>query len=150
MDEQHIDEHGQPDDGYELPQRTALLDFQGGPHQGAEVRCVLDVEIGTLLWFESMQRMQGNVAEVARMFQRFGDEFLVSWNLTRGGEPLPASGAGMLRVTPAFAMALVDAWMRAVAEVPLPLGSPSSAGATSAARSMNRAARRSASRSRRS
>lgn len=71
------------------------------------------------------------VPTVDRMFTILG-ESLVEWNLEdRKGSPVPATPAGVRSQSLRLVLAVVQAWMAAVAEVDAPLGNGSGGGETS-------------------
>lgn len=118
--------------GFELPERTALLQFEDGEYAGAEVRCRLNVGMGVMfdLW-----RLQNSPTpdDIQRAFLLFADEALIEWNLTRRGEAIPASPEGLGRVPMEFIRLLLAKWQEAAIGVPDPLDSRSANGATSRA-----------------
>lgn len=120
---------------FEEPQRTALLRFEGSEFGGAEVRCRLNVPMQMFFDFQHVQDSE-DAGEVEAAFQRFGDDVLIDWNVQEGGAPIPATGEGFKRVSPAFAAIIMQEWVQAVAEVPAPLGEPSPSGSTSGVESV--------------
>ena len=118
--------------GYRLPQRTAVLDFEGTPYDGARVRCRLSVSLRTLLDLQGLAESR-DAAELRVGFMRFGAEVLLGWNLEYpDGAPIPAGAEGMLDLDQEFAQELMTRWVQVVSQPPAPLGGPSGNGATSA------------------
>ena len=62
---------------YRLGQRTALIEFEDDPElDESELRCKLDVPLGTMLEIESLM----SSGEVKSGFEKFAKEVLISWN----------------------------------------------------------------------
>ena len=99
--------------GFEPPKKTYRLLFVDADYSGAEVVC----HSTTLGMLDSIDR------SVAGM-KLFGDEILVSWNVTKDGEELPANGEGMMATDGAFAIAVIEAWAKGMTGVSDPLESP--------------------------
>ena len=113
--------------GYRVPKRELELTFEGTDYDGAVVRCRLDIPLARVL---ELQRTDDDVASI---YALFGDEFLVSWNLEDdNGDPIPATGAGMLAQPPMFCAAVLQAWQEQVTKAPAPLVQKSPAGSSSA------------------
>jgi hypothetical protein len=117
--------------GYEPPSTGLKLDFSDTPYAGLEVTMGA-VSLGQILDIEDLTEATGGTRE---MVTRFAD-CLESWNVTRGGEPVPADLAGVLSQDPNFILAIVLAWQRNVATAPPPLPGALSSGGTSAEASM--------------
>lgn len=107
--------------GFEVPAKTYRLVFEDEDYAGAEVRC-RSTSIGRL----------NEIASSTEAMRLFGDEILIDWNLTENGEPVPATGEGMVRVPVEFGRAILNAWTQALVGISGPLGGPSSNGAGSA------------------
>ena len=77
------------------------------------------------------QEITGDMAKNATQLLDAFAANLVSWNVTRKGEAVPATRAGVGSLKFDFVLKVIMAWMEAIASVdtPLPVGSPS--GATS-------------------
>jgi hypothetical protein len=110
---------------FELPQRTARLIFEGD-FEGAEVIILLDASIGQVLKAQKLLA-EGNIEALCQFLALI----LVDWNVADHDGRLPADFEGLLRCTPAFVGALVDQWVKAQTEPPLPLGASSRNGSTS-------------------
>ena len=109
--------------GFEEPSDTVTLVIEGD-YAGAEVKCLLNVPLS--VYFGIARAQSSNDTEAA--FRLLGDEVLDSWNVTLGGVALPATGDGMLMVSPKFATMIVGAWVEAAANPPAPLGESSGDG----------------------
>jgi len=113
--------------GFRLPERTALLRFSG-EYEGAEVRVRLDAPLALFLEIEKL----GDNGEYLQAYGPFAREVLRDWNVEDpGGEPIPASEKGFMRLSPAFANLILAEWAKAVVEVPDPLAGTSGDGVTS-------------------
>lgn len=104
---------------FEPPRKTYRLLFVDADYSGAEVVCH-STSLGML---DSIDR------SIAGM-KLFGDEILVSWNVTKDGEPLPATGEGVMATDGAFAIALIEAWVKGMTGITDPLETPSRNGST--------------------
>ena len=126
--------------GFEVPRRTAVLQFEGEEYEGCEVRCVFDISLGDLLYFDNLEAGSQKAEEAMR---RFGDSFLESWNVEINGESVPATGDGIMLVPAPFALMMLNAWREAmtkIAGVSDPLGDASKNGSTSEEESVMTAA----------
>jgi hypothetical protein len=115
---------------FEVPIRTARLEFEEWPN--LFVRAVLDIPMGAFFDFQRMAA-SNDPGDQEVVMRRFGDDILLETNITVGGEPIEATGDGFLRLPPAFALEIIQSWVRAIQEVPAPLGTPPSAGEPSGA-----------------
>lgn len=108
--------------------RTADIRFaEDHEFHGAEVTVTLGASLG--FWMEISRLGQMNAEEQAAVIRRFGDEFLVSWNVEdRHGEPITADGEGLVRQEIGLVLAIVEAFSAAVTGTSRPLGETSSAG----------------------
>jgi hypothetical protein len=121
--------------GFELAAKEYRLTFEGTDLDGLIVQ-VQSVSVGTMLDLVDLADAENRKpADIAKMFDTLGDA-LVSWNLTRQGEPVPADRAGVRSLGVPEAMTLVKAWSTVMQEVPAPLDQRSSGGAPSAVLSM--------------
>jgi hypothetical protein len=124
--------------GYERPEKLIQLQWAEGEElHGLEVT-LAELSVDRYL---SMQRLSGEIArlesgqgtpdELEKLAARAGDFFgefaagLRSWNLTAGGQPVPADRAGAGSQGLAFILGLAMQWMGAMGSVdtPLPNGS---------------------------
>ena len=120
--------------GFEPPSSGQKLDFSETAYRGLEV--TMDaLSLGDLLDIQDLAdaAQGGDVAGAAarEMVKRFADH-LESWNVTRKGEPVPATLEGALSLDAVFVGAIVRAWTQGTAEAPPPLPGGSSSGGTSA------------------
>jgi len=75
-----------------------------------------------------------NLEEIEGALAAFGDTFLKDWNVDVRGEPLPATGAGLLTLPVTFQFGLLRSWLDAVSgtgTVDTPLDGGSASGNTS-------------------
>ena len=82
---------------------------------------------------DKVQADKTDAASAGKMFAMFAAA-LDSWNLTRKGEPVPATAAGVHSLDLDFALELIMAWMEAIGSVgeSSPLANGSRSGASSA------------------
>jgi hypothetical protein len=120
--------------GYE-PERTLYkLDFSQTKHNGLQVTTA-SVTMGELLEFAGMADAAegGRDAKAGQvLLERFAS-VLEDWNVTRGGEPVPATYEGLLSQEFGFVMFVISAWISEMAQAPPPLPGSSSSGGTSEA-----------------
>lgn len=125
--------------GYEIPVQEAVLDFEDGPYEGAEVRCSLDISLDAYLAYQRFADEEPEGKELRELFHRFGEEVLIGWNIEEGGEPVPATGDGMVQRPITFMIAVLSGWLRAVSaspeELPPPDGASLAAASTATAES---------------
>lgn len=112
--------------GFEAPETLLALDFSDTPYKGLEVT----VAAGTVGEFLDMQELVTDGAENRLLFRRFC-ALLRSWNVTRGGKPVPATYEGLLTLEPAFVDMIITVWMKNVTSAPPPLNGNSPSGTTS-------------------
>ena len=121
--------------GFEPPGSGQKLDFSETAYAGLEV--TMDaISVGDLLDLQDQAdaaRAEGASAAVAarEMVKRFADH-LESWNVTRKGEPVPATLEGALSLDAVFMSVIVKAWTQGTAEAPPPLPGGSPSGGSSA------------------
>jgi hypothetical protein len=114
-----------PGGGFEAPETLIGLDFSETPYAGLEVT----VAAGSMGEFLDLEDLAA-AGENRQMFRRFA-ALLRSWNLTRGGVPVPATYEGMLTLEPAFTEMIITVWQRNVTSAPPPLQNGSPSGASS-------------------
>ena len=108
--------------GFRLPERTALINFQGTDYDGAEIQIRLSVTFAQFI--ELRESAQGEDQE--GMARLFGQNVLMDWNLEDAdGKPIPADGDGMLAIPLELTNLVVQHWVEEVARVPSPLPKPS-------------------------
>lgn len=114
---------------FEEPAKTIRLIFDDPAYAGAEVVCNGQAEMG--VYFELARLAESVTSEDSeKALRRFAEAVLVEWNVSKGGQLLPANADGLMRLSPKFATLIVTSWLKAVAAVPAPLASESSAGST--------------------
>ena len=115
--------------GFEPPGSGAKLDFSDTAYAGLQV--TMDaISLGDLLDIQGLAET-GTTAAVREMVARFAKS-LESWNVTRNGEPVPATLEGALSLDAVFIGAIIKAWTQGTAEAPPPLPGASDSGTTSA------------------
>lgn len=115
---------------YEIGEDTVLLVFEESQYEGLEVRCVA-ATMGDYLKYLGIDRIK-NASELAVLLQSWGDDILVSWNMTKRGKPIAADGEGVKQAHMMTVLRAIGAWLRSIQEVPDPLDSPSKNGRSSA------------------
>ena len=88
---------------YQLPIRTALLQFNDTAYAGAEVTIALNLRYEVLAQLESAIDPRGAL-------YLFGEHVLESWNLTNDGRPLPADGYHFSQQPADFCTMVIDSW----------------------------------------
>lgn len=127
--------------GFEIGGQTALLIFEEGTSlAGAEVRVSLDMSVRDFL---ALQRAVSGISQATLgddqiealegAFETFGRLALKSWNLERDGEPIPATGEGMLMLPFKAANEVFAAWGSAISDVSPNLSAVSANGASAEA-----------------
>ena len=109
--------------GFRIPDQTAHITFSGTDYDGAEIWVRLNVSFAHYIALR--EAAEGD--DQAKMAELFGSEVLMEWNLEdASGEPVPATGDGMLQIPLSLAMLIVQHWIEAVSAVPVPLEPQSS------------------------
>ena len=104
--------------GFRIPERTALINFQGTDYDGAEIRVRLSVTFAQFIALR--ESAQGEDQE--GMARLFGETVLMDWNLEDAdGNLIPADGDGMLAIPLELTNLVVQYWVEAVAGVASPL-----------------------------
>jgi hypothetical protein len=120
--------------GFEAPQKAYRLNFAETGLAGLEVTAG-SLPLGEFLKVSELAAAkddpQGAANSAKQLFETFAGS-LLSWNLTRDGEPVPATYDGILGQDLDFMMKIVLAWVSAMADVDTPLPNGSSGGAASA------------------
>lgn len=115
--------------GFEVPRRTVVFDFTGGDYEGAIVRCRLDVNLDTYLYYARVKFSPDSALDlIEAASRRFGEEILLDWNLEDNGEPIPATADGFVKIPPALNAIIIAKWLGEVMAVPDPLVGRSSNG----------------------
>lgn len=122
--------------GFRPDETHYKLEFEDPALHGLEVT-VAEVTTGELITLaELVSEVEGKsnlekAKSVMRLFSMLGAA-LVSWNVEdRDGNPVPADETGVRSQKLKFNLAIVHAWMAAMADVDLPLPPGSSGGETS-------------------
>ena len=89
--------------GYQVPERVAVLTFDGTEYQGAEVRVLLNPS------YEVVGQLDGTA--VLERLKIFGDKIIVGWNLERDGRPIPADGYHYIQQPADFSDLIHMAWI---------------------------------------
>ena len=113
--------------GFMVERRTASLNFaEDSPYYGVEATVSISMPFKTLFWFQE-NAGSGDASSTAEALARFGDNFLIEWNvLDPDGNPYEASAEGVGLVEDAgVVLALMTAWIEAVASPATPLSQPS-------------------------
>jgi hypothetical protein len=119
--------------GFEPPSSGQKLDFSDTAYAGLEV--TMDaVSLGDLLDIQDLADDASAGSAARELIRRFAAA-LESWNVTKGGEPVPADFDGVLSQDAAFILAIVQAWQQGMAAAPPPLPGGSGSGGSSAAES---------------
>ena len=112
--------------GFKIPERTITLNGFLDPFEGLEVVCTRNVSLDKYLALESAH----HEGLLAKMYQSFGDDFIVGWNLEDDDGPIEPTGATMTALPADVCQLIVSTWLQEVAGVPSPLGQPSTNGIT--------------------
>ena len=99
--------------GFKVPRKTALIQFEGEEFEGCEVRVRLDVTIGQQQHMETLKDdTAGNQEELLRFFSEVCIE---SWNLlSEDDQPIPPSVEAFMALPGWFGLAIMTGWGRAV------------------------------------
>ena len=115
---------------YRLGKQTAILEFDDGLLEGAEVQCSINTPLGVMLEIEANM---GDTATVEQGCRTFGDAILMSWAIEdEDGTPVPADSDGIMQLPFTYALEVVKAWLGAVQQLPNLKASASKNGAMSA------------------
>lgn len=113
--------------GFELPDTTTRILFDGGPYEGAEVVMSLDLTMEQAFMLDKVKNEDPEKLVDAMA------AYLVEWNITKGGEPVPCTPTELKRRPMPFVMELFKGMRRAlstVVTVDAPFDEPSSNGST--------------------
>jgi len=123
--------------GFEAPGTGTVLDFAGTQYEGLEV--TVDA-VSTGLMLDILEHYEAVAAEgvtmaqarpaIQALFEGFSS-VLESWNVTRKGEPVPATLEGIRSLDITFVMKVIEAWISGTTSAPPELGKGSSSGGTS-------------------
>ncbi len=133
-------------EGFQVPRKTARLQFEGDEFEGCEIVCALDLTLEATQHMEALQRAvmpnteEGAEAALPEEIQEkfrvlltfFTEECIVSWNLEDAeGVALPRSADTFLQFPGWFAVLVMNGYAEAVkkvSEVSGPLGGTSKNG----------------------
>lgn len=113
---------------FEVGGDTARLEFEDGSAlDGSVVRVSLDVSVREYLDIERAASVlpldDAPASELLdrweALYRMFGERYLLAWDLTLGGEPIPPTADGMLALPFRYARAIFLAWKAALSS-PLP------------------------------
>lgn len=114
--------------GYKVPRRQALIRFEGTDYDGAEITCVLDVDLD--IFFTVSRAAGGDVGAIEAALRAFAQRSLLSWNIEDDdGTPIVASEAAFMALPPAMGLLIITRWLEAAATPgPLSATAPSGGG----------------------
>jgi hypothetical protein len=115
--------------GFRRGNKVFNFKFQEGEYDGFEVKLksLTLGEFATLL-----QLREDKLVEAGDDLFKMVGESLIGWNLeTEDGEPIPANLEGLYTQDFSFLMFLMDEWMQAMSQVPVPLDRLPKGGGTS-------------------
>lgn len=101
--------------GFEIPKRTLDMTFKGTDYDGAEIKVRLDAPVGLLI---EIQDLSDNPL---KLYTKFGEALLLSWNLEEEGVAIPIGAEGMSAIPSALANIIINSWIEAASAVPAPL-----------------------------
>ena len=107
--------------GFKVPDKTAMVRFEGTDYDGAELLLRLNVSLAHYLELRELSE----AGDQAGMANLFGDHMLSSWNLEDENGLIEASGKGMMDLPMEFATLIIGQWVDSGANVPAPLDQPS-------------------------
>ena len=117
---------------FERPRKTTADVAFDEDHEfyGAEATVALDGPMDFYFTLAGDEFFKADPIRKRELIKQFGDTVLVEWNLEdRDGNPVPATGAGLLTQPISFGTDLIIAWIQA-GSPPAPLSEPSSDGNT--------------------
>ena len=104
--------------GFRLPEKTARITFEGTDYDGAEIQLRLSVSFAQFIALRESAQSEDQEG----MARLFGETVLMEWNLEDdAGQPIPATGDGMLAIPLQLTNLVVQHWVEEVAGVPSPL-----------------------------
>ena len=120
--------------GFQVPRKTARLQFEGDEFEGCEIVVALDV---TFEASEHMNKLQNSEDEMKfrELLGFFAENCIVEWNLEdSAGKALPVTADSFLQFPGWFGLLILNHWKAAIEEVSsvsAPLDDPSKNGSTS-------------------
>lgn len=123
---------------FDLSTTGRVLNFENTPYAGLTVKCD-EAPIGLLTdiakdYSKLIDPALAASPEGAELLDRLMENFamvLEEWDLTRKGEPVPATLDGIRSVGSTFFMTLIRAWLTGTVQVDDDLGKGSASGGTS-------------------
>lgn len=116
--------------GYVPKRKIYKLAFEDAEMDGLVVR-VRGLSTGQYIDLMGLKQKAEGGDDSGELFE-FLAERLVDWNVEEeDGTPVPADLTGIRAQDMPFTMAIINAWTKAMADVPAPLGQPSTSGASS-------------------
>lgn len=123
----------------EFPRETKTIRFgEDTPWPGVVVEVFIDTPIGFFIWVRDISsRVQAGeddgtgLEDMEKLFTRFGDEILESWDIQLKKVDVPCTGEGLVSLSIKFGAALMAGWTQAVSQVADPLVAASPNGSTS-------------------
>ena len=114
--------------GFRVPSKTIRINLNDPDYAGAEIYVRTGITLEQLM--EITSRMEANSSEEAfSAMKDFGDFILESWNIyDMDDNPIPANGAGLIKVDFNFAKCVLESWVESVTAVDTPLESRSTNG----------------------
>ena len=114
---------------HEVVSKTYVIVVDDGPDAGAVAR-FREPGVGS---FAGLMDLRDDSDVDPEPLFTFVADYLVSWNLTRDGAPIPATAEGVRSLSAALFAKFLDLWMEAIGGADAPLGSPSPNGGPPAA-----------------
>jgi hypothetical protein len=105
---------------FELTRKTAKLVFEG-EYEGLVAYAKLDVPLGLFLEIQAMVDAERTID----VYQKFGNEILISWNMQEDGLDIPPTGDGIMQLPVNVSTALIEEWTKVVAQPADPLSEQS-------------------------
>lgn len=101
--------------GYKREEKHYRLKFEDEEFEGLEVTA-RSLAVGDFLDIMGIDQSNPDPAEVSKLFEALG-KGLVSWNLEDEDGPVPATLEGVRSQEFGFVMAIIAAWLSAIADV---------------------------------
>jgi len=118
--------------GFQVPRKTARLQFEGDEFDNCEIVVALDLSLGASDHMAELQKADSP----KEMIGFFADNCIDSWNLEDAdGKPLPVIAETFFQLPAWFSLLMINGWAAAVkkaSEVAPPLDEPSKNGDSSA------------------
>lgn len=113
--------------GIEIGTKPKRIDIAGYEGVWADVDMAASLDD-----FETIETLMAtDMRAMAKGLRLFGDKFLKAWNVDIQGEPVPATGDGLVSCPLPFTLAVLTSWINEARGIPAPLGDESASGATS-------------------